>query len=293
MLVKSIAAIVMSLVMSLAISLAVAGQAFAATVFYQPQNRDAGVAEAEWRQTFEDLRRAGHDELVVQWTRFDSEDFGGVDGWLAGVVDQALEAGIRVRVGLFWDSAWFARLEAGSASWQAYFNGLLRESYLQAGRWQAYRAHPGFAGWYLPLELPDRGLTDRSLQAIVVQQLGRLRTALDAPLAVSSYFTGFQPPRDYAEWVLELELLSGVDVWVQDGAGTGRLTAAQRNLYLDRLDCSIGIVHEAFVQVSGEGEPFAAEARKVKIPDAGGCHAPFIFSLRYLPQGLRLPGPGD
>ncbi|MDT8449917.1 MAG: DUF4434 domain-containing protein [Wenzhouxiangellaceae bacterium] len=290
---KSIAAVVMSLVMSLAISLAVAGQALAAAVFYQPQNRDAGVAAAEWRQTFEDLRRAGHDELVVQWTRFDSEDFGGADGWLSGVVDQALEAGIRVRIGLAWDSAWFARLEAGGASWQAYFNGLLRESYLQAGRWQAYRAHPGFAGWYLPLELPDRGLTDRARQAIVAQQLGRLRTALDAPLAVSSYFTGFQPPSDYANWVLELGQLSGVEVWVQDGAGTGRLTAAQRDLYLDRLDCSIGIVHEAFVQVSGEGESFAAEARAPELPDAGDCHAPLVFSLRYLPQGLRLPGPGD
>lgn len=262
--------------------------ASAASVFYQPQNRDSEITTEQWQQIFVDLRQAGHGELIVQWTAYDDEDFGGAEGWLARVVDTALSSEMRVWIGLYWDSDWFAALEHGGSNWGMHLNGLFWDNLGQAVRWQGFSGHQGFSGWYLPLELPDRGLTAAATQGVLEQQLARLREALDAPLALSSYFTGFQPPQTYADWLLGLKRVAGVDIWVQDGAGVGQLSKSQRNLYLKELDCSIGIVREAFEQTSAPDEPFTAIARPPDVPPDPGCHKSIIFSLRYLPEGLPI-----
>jgi hypothetical protein len=46
----------------------------------------------------------------------------------------------------------------------------------------------------------------------------------------------------------------------------------------------VGIVYEAYRQVSAEGQPFRAEPAT---PDASteGCHPTAVFSLRYRPWG--------
>lgn len=261
----------------------------AASVFYQPQNRDAQITDAAWRQTFAELQRAGHDELVLQWTRYDDEDFGGVDGWLAEVVNAALAAGLEVRLGLQWRSDWFAALEASGGAWDERLNQWLQLSLEQARQWAGFSEHPGFSGWYLPLELPDRGLDGAARRDALQQQLGRLVRALDAPLAASSYFTGFVPPAAYGGWLEDLSAATGVAIWVQDGAGGGQLDGAERALYLDALACNIGIIREAFVRTSVDEQPFQARAGSPDTPDVPGCHRELVFSLRYLPQGSALP----
>lgn len=264
------------------------GPAAADSVFYQPQNRDAGITSEQWQTLFTDLRRAGHEVLVVQWTAYDEQDFGGPDGWLGDVIDSALEADMQVWIGLAWNSGWFAELENRSPAWDMYLNRLLLDSLAQAERWRQYEDRPGFAGWYLPLELPDRGLADRDRQAVLAQHLVRLTQALQAPLAVSSYFTGFQQPASYAKWMLELHQTTGAEIWVQNGAGVAWLTDSQRAMYLGLLDCRIGIIHEAFEQSSAPGEPFAAVARPPTRAGTRDCHKRLIFSLRYLAEGSPL-----
>ena len=89
----------------------------------------------------------------------------------------------------------------------------------------------------------------------------------------------------------------GWQVWVQDGAGTRALTAAQRKSYLDALFAcpqqagTPALVLEAFRQTSAADTPFAAipaspaqwqaQTRETRslCPSATG-----VFSLRYLPQ---------
>ncbi|MNE68284.1 hypothetical protein D3C80_1639370 [compost metagenome] len=75
-------------------------------------------------------------------------------------------------------------------------------------------------------------------------------------------------------------------MWWQDGAGTERLAPLVRQQYQAALSCSIGIVHEAFRQVSKEGQPFRAVAAT---PHAqAGCHPTAVFSLRYRPWAKGL-----
>ena len=93
--------------------------------------------------------------------------------------------------------------------------------------------------------------------------------------------------------LLEQVKATGVNVWVQDGSGVDKLTAGQRERYLQAsADCQIaspasGIVYELFV--AGKGKTFEAKPK----PDAeiasllakrASCGKDLLyFSLRYLP----------
>lgn len=255
-------------------------------VFYQPQLRDQSISLEQWQAVFADLRQSGHEGLVVQWSWYEGEDFNGPGGWLADVVDAALEADLSIYMGLSWHDDWFPALAATSSSWGDRLHAWLQQSYRLARSWEHLRQAPGFAGWYLPLELADRGLHDPARQRVLAEQLGRLARALDAPLAVSSYFNGQQSPSAYANWLSGLMDEAGVIVWVQDGHGVASLRDSERRLYLDALDCRIGIIREAFEQASAPGEDFSARPRSPE--RAHGCHSNLIFSLRYLPEAAGV-----
>lgn len=93
--------------------------------------------------------------------------------------------------------------------------------------------------------------------------------------------------------LLEQVKATGVNVWVQDGSGVDKLTAEQRERYLQAsADCqspapASGIVYELFV--AGKGKTFTAKPK----PDAeiasllakrSSCGKDTLFfSLRYLP----------
>lgn len=257
-------------------------------VFYQPQLDDQQLDREQWQSILGALDDAGYSGVVFQWTRYNEEHFGGVEGWLGQRVEDAVEAGLEIWVGLHWEDRWFASLERDSQSWGDELNELLLGSLAQARTWQDHPRYEAFAGWYLPLELPDRGLAETGRQTILSGQLGRLLQALDSPLAVSSYFTGRQQPRQYAEWLHGLNDLPGLRVWVQDGAGVGQLTGRERRHYLDELDCDIGIIHEAFEQLSAPDAEFEARPRPLSENQFDGCHPSLVFSLRYLPAGELL-----
>lgn len=267
-----------------------AAPAWGATVFYQPQSRDSGLGPAQWSAIWEDLKRQGHDGLVVQWTRFNDEDFGGSTGWLAKVIDSAMEAGLETHIGLYWNDAWLDSLLADESAWGDRLNLMLQRNLDTAHDWRHLVARKEFAGWYLPLELPDRGLHGADRRALLTRQVALLAEALEGPLAASSYFTGFQAPRDYAGWLEALTEEAGVTLWVQDGAGVKQLTSRERALYLELLDCRIGIIREAFEQISAPEEPFSARPRAPDASvDVADCHETLHFSLRYIAPGNTLP----
>jgi len=57
-----------------------------------------------------------------------------------------------------------------------------------------------------------------------------------------------------------------------------------RDGYTSALPCPVGIVHEAFRQVSASGQAFRAEPAAPQAASAG-CHPSAVFSLRYRPWG--------
>ncbi len=259
-----------------------------AAVMYQPQVRDAGTAPEAWDRLFETLHAGGTRELVLQWSRFGDEDFGGRDGWLDGVAERAAEAGLQVRIGLYWDPEWFNRLTDGRTPLDRYLNATMRRNHDQARAWAHWRERDAFAGWYLPAELPDRVFHEADRQAVLADQIGRLHDAIGGDLAVSSYPQGRQTPRGYARWLSDLQRETGVQVHVMDGAGDSALRAAERRAYLQHLPCRLGVVEERFHRISPPEASFRAEPAVHRDSGAADCHPRTLFSLRYLPEAAGV-----
>lgn len=253
-------------------------------VMYQPQTRDTDTPPAAWRQLFADLRKEGFETLVLQWTRHGEEDFGGAGGWLDSVADHAADAGLAVRIGLYWDPDWSHRLTDGHTRLEAYLQATFAGSHRQSEVWSHWQDRDAFAGWYLPVELPDRTFSDQEARQSLRDALAELRRDLDAPLAVSSYFQGVQSPTAYARWLSGLRG-TGTHIWVQDGAGASTLSRTTRTRYLDALPCSLGVIEEHFLRISEPDEDFRAIPvhRGNNGPTAvQDCHARTVFALRYL-----------
>lgn len=250
-------------------------------VFYQPLNVDASLSQAQWQQIWQDTARQGISTVIVQWTAYGDSDFGGASGWLANSLKLAREQGLQLVLGLKMDSAYYQRIDeldtAGLATyWQAQLGQSLAQQQTLRKDWKL-----PVSGWYLPMELDDFHFLATDRRATLQRQLKAFAGKLDAPLHISAFSAGKLAPTVNGQWLGEL---SGADiqVWWQDGAGTGKLSPLVRNGYASALPCSVGIVREAFRQVSAEGQPFRAEHA---VPDAAstGCHVSAVFSLRYRP----------
>ncbi|MFJ2279785.1 DUF4434 family protein [Pseudomonas sp. NPDC087803] len=252
-------------------------------VFYQPLNVDASLSQAQWQQIWQDTARQGARTVIVQWTAYGDSDFGGANGWLANSLKLAQQQGLQLVLGLKMDPAYYQRIdELDSAGLATYWQAQLGQSLAQQQTLRKDWKLP-VSGWYLPMELDDFHFLAADRRATLQRQLKAFAGKLDAPLHISAFSAGKLAPTVNGQWLGEL---SGTDiqVWWQDGAGTGKLSPLVRDGYASALPCSVGIVREAFRQVSVEGQPFRAEPA---VPDAAstGCHVNAVFSLRYRPWG--------
>ncbi|VEF10763.1 Uncharacterised protein [Pseudomonas fluorescens] len=255
-------------------------------VFYQPLNADASLTQAQWQSIWQTTAKQGTRTLIVQWTAYGESDFGGADGWLANSLKLAQQQGLQLVLGLKMDPAYYQRIdELDSAGLGKYWQAQLGQS---LARQQTLRNEWKLAvhGWYLPLELDDFHFLAADRRATLQRQLKDFAAKLDAPLHLSAFSAGKLAPTINGQWLGDLSA-AGIQVWWQDGAGTGRLPVVVRNGYASALPCSVGIVREAFRQVSHEGQPFRAEPAA---PDAtsNGCHPGAVFSLRYRPWGKLI-----
>lgn len=252
-------------------------------IFYQPLNVDAGLSQAQWQRIWQDTTRQGVQTVIVQWTAYGDSDFGGADGWLASSLKQAHAQGLKLVLGLSMDPAYYQRIdELDSPGLGAYWQAQLGRSLAQQQTLRKDWKLP-VSGWYLPLELDDLHFLAVDRRQTLQRQLSDFASKLDAPLHVSAFTAGKLAPQVNGQWLGGLAS-TGIQVWWQDGAGTGRLPPLVRNSYASALPCTVGIVREAFRQVSAEGQPFRAEPAA---PDTtpSGCHSMAVFSLRYQPWG--------
>ena len=252
-------------------------------IFYQPLNVDANLSESQWRNVWQDTVKQGTHTVIVQWTAYGDSDFGGAGGWLANSLKLAQEQGLNLVMGLYMDPAYYQRIdELDSAGLASYWQAQLGQSLAQQQRLRSTSKLP-VSGWYVPMELDDLHFLAADRRQTLQRQLKDFAGKLDAPLHVSGFSAGKLAPQVNGQWLGELAN-AGIQVWWQDGAGTGRLPLLVRNGYTAALPCSIGIVHEAFRQVSATGQPFRAEPASPQTSSAG-CHPTAVFSLRYRPWG--------
>lgn len=254
-------------------------------VIYQPQSRDASLSAGQWRQLWRDTVSNGGKTLIVQWTRYGDERFGGKDGWLAASLKEAHAQGLELVLGLYLDSAYYTRIdELDTGGLAAYWKSQLGDSLAQQREVRQWGLP--VAGWYLPMELDDLHFQMAERRDALFSQLQEFNRKLDAPLHLSAFSTGKLAPGVQAAWLGGLAGL-GIKPWWQDGAGTGRLRALVRADYARALPCTVGIIHEAFRQVSTEGQPFRAVPAQ---PATGAvCHDQAVFALNYRPWAKVLP----
>ena len=254
-------------------------------VIYQPQSRDAVLGVGQWRQLWQDTVRNGGKTLIVQWTRYGDERFGGAEGWLAASLKEAHAQGLELVVGLYLDSAYYTRIrELDAGGLAAYWKSQLGDSLAQQR--EVRRWGLPVAGWYLPMELDDLHFQTAERRDALFVQLQEFNRKLDAPLHLSAFSTGKLAPGVQAAWFAGLAGLN-LKLWWQDGNGTGRLPALVRDSYAKALPCQVGIIREAFRQVSAEGQPFRAVPQQPLMQD--GCHEQAVFALNYRPWAKILP----
>lgn len=188
------------------------------TVFYQPLSQHAAVSAAHWQQLWQTLRSDGHQQLIVEWTRHDDEDFGGEGGWLNTALRQAEQAGLQLVLGLHRESYYdtvLASLGQPGHSPVYFWHYLLSLSQVQRQRLQGWQLQP--VAWYLPFELDDSQYRSHDLLRELAYQLAGFSALDQRPVHLRVHASGQFSPQAYAQW---LGLLSheGVQLWWQTGA---------------------------------------------------------------------------
>lgn len=253
-------------------------------LIYQPHGRDSALSKDQWQLLWKNARAHGVTTMIIQWTRHGNDEFGGQDGWLARALRLAENAGLSLILGLVHDPQYYEILPNNARFSSYWYNQLSQSAKQQKHLIETWSLSP--VGWYLPLELDDWLFKDDRVRRELEQQLASASKVLKGPLHLSMFTGGFLTPEVYAEWANTLAG-TGWHIWWQDGEGTQQLLPAVRRAYRRALPCQVGIISEAFSQVSKEDEPFrAVSAPIVDMPD--GCHPRATFSLRYLPWAKPL-----
>ena len=266
-------------------------------IFYQPQESDKNIASQEWQMIFHQLKKKGFDTLAIQWTQYgDFLKNPENQVWLKERLDQATAEKLQLIIGLSSDPEIFNRLKEPSTASEEYLKKLSTKDALLVDYWKKNIPEDKLAGWYLPLEIDDRAWRDPKVFAILKTHLGeesqKIRMASEKPIYISSFFTGNMSPNDYSKMISSLQQTSGLRIWVQDGAGTGKLNSSERALYLTPLTkcnspTASGLIFEIFKQTQHD-QTFSAEslppqllAKRLKL--RAPCQLDSVFfELRYL-----------
>ncbi len=271
-------------------------------LFYQPQRADLAVPESQWPALFARVHAMGFDTLVVQWVAYgDAFRSGGERDWLERRLREARAARLKLILGLGADPAFFERQKAAPEVLRRYLQGLERSDLALARDWRERLGAGVIDGWYLPLEVDDLRWRDPDARAVLLAHLGhearQLQGVQRGPVYLSSFFAGHMAPDNYARLLGQMRQ-ERLRVWVQDGAGTGRMTAAERGLYLAPLErcrepVAQGIVYELFHQVARDEDfaarPMAPGSMREALAREAPCGGDSVFfEMRYLPGMERI-----
>lgn len=270
-------------------------------VFYQPQQQDKQITAEQWQGLMLTLKQAGAKGLVLQWSAYGNNQFyRPYELPLTQRAQLASQAGLQVMVGLYLDDDYFERIKQSAASLPFYLNKQRALSLQQAQRWHEFSQQDGFAGWYIPEEIDDYHWQDATKKQLLMQHLSATHQALieltpDAPIYISAYIGGHLPAVKAQTLLQDISLQGKLNVWLQDGIGTGALNAAQREMYFSGIfSCQgketapEGVVLERFRQDKQAQSFFATGAsqsewqQQLQLAKAWCPRQTAIFSLRYL-----------
>ncbi|PKF48781.1 DUF4434 domain-containing protein [Enterovibrio nigricans] len=256
---------------------------------------DQRLSNITWKANTQYLRQQGVSAGVVQWTQYGSETFGGESGWLASRMAIWMKQN-PLWFGLYSDPDYFSHIDAPPSEQKTYLDRLLQKNKATLLAWKPWLdAHEkSIAGLYIPFELSDYYFLSKDAQRHLNGALRAFKQEVNRPVAISVFINGAMPPDAFSTWIASVQQ-TGVQVWLQNGRGTGALPKETVQRYIDVLPSDVGIIDEIFHQESAL--PFKArpmtEAEKQKAQIAvGACHPRLTFSFRYWrPMPFPLPIP--
>lgn len=266
-------------------------------IFFQPRKMDLAVPVKNWPQIFSLAKAKGFDTVIFQWTSFgDAFQSPENQAWLKGRMLEAHGAGLKLVIGLSSDPEIFTHLKQPPAIIGSYFRKMNQKNLELAHYWKKNLKPEFISAWYIPLEIDDREWRTEEARAplrkYLSQQVTELRGVQSIPVYISSFFAGYMTPENYSNMLENLGSQSKVQIWVQDGGGTGKLTGSERELYLSNLrmckgQAVHGIIYELFRQTEADHN-FAAEPLKpaemtAVLNQKSPCNKDNVFfALNYL-----------
>lgn len=175
---------------------------------------------AQWRERFEQTRRLGCRDLVIQWVGLEGgQSWRAPDALVALLFDEAQRCGMTVELGLPYDERWWKVLAAPDTQTLPQFLQASSEhgvAYMQSAAWSR---HPAFRGWYIPYELEQYNWGTPERQALLIPWLESFASAAEEAPAISTYYSQLPSAGSLAD--LWRVILDGVAVrpMVQDGIG--------------------------------------------------------------------------
>lgn len=266
-------------------------------IIFQPREVDLSIPAENWPKIFKLAKARGFNTLVIQWTRFDNV-FASPQNqkWLQDRMLEAVGENFKLVIGLSSDPDTFERLKQPAPIVGSYFRKLNEFNLELAQQWVKVIPAKAITGWYLPLEVDDRQWRDLSarteLTRYLKRQVSELVDVLPVPVYISSFFSGNMTPERYAVMLENIEAQSKVHFWVQNGSGTNKLIAAERDLYIDAIsNCSgyaaSGLIYEIFTQTQADREfaakPLSAPEMSKALQQRSPCNGDRVFfALNYL-----------
>ncbi len=234
----------------------------------------------EWDRLFSYFHRMHLSRLVIQWSTYNESQFyssppASADGSVIGaLMDRADVAGMKVLVGLSYDSNYWRTIENDPVLVRVF----LRRAQLRAEKTArelkpAVLRHRSFEGWYISEEIDDINWNEAERRDLIVEYLKNLSSTLSklSPgknISLSGFSNAFLSPEALAVFWGRILVSTQVDqLLFQDGVGTRKIPLSELRGYLGPLHAvakqnhrDLCIAVETFQQenAEGSGAPFHA-----------------------------------
>jgi len=279
------------------------------STFLQLHTANLAWPREKWQKLFSDLQTLQVTEVFVQWTVYDEMSLYGTAEnpapTLDLIMDLAAAGGMRVWLGLVYDSQFWTQIQRDPALVDVYLRRL-RLRCEEAARHLA-AAYPHLYGWYISTEIDDKHWQEHGAQEVLFDFLRDLTTQLrqikpGTRVAISGFSNALMDPDTLANFWKKLLYRGNINVVLfQDGIGAKKLTLETLPLYLKALARGVQqqgrqlrVVVELFDQE--QAEPFRAKPaswerlqQQISLARRHGTHHLTAFSIpdyMWPPAGL-------
>ncbi|MDO9541639.1 MAG: DUF4434 domain-containing protein [Kiritimatiellia bacterium] len=249
--------------------------------FIQLNRQAAECSPEQWKALLTRMQAVGIDTLIVQWTAespvlyFKDKDLPFKEQYdtIERLMEAARGMSFSIFLGLQNDPAFWKEITARDKALRDYF--LVRQAQnerVQAALLKSFGKRADWVGYYIPDEIDDlswrEGARRSILKDYLCQTVQSLRKAdTNRAIAVSAFFRGRTAPAVVTDTFRYLTSDIGLNyLLIQDGAGNNDPPLEISPIYYRSLLGNgqwrmpeLWIVLEAFRQISGKNESFAAE----------------------------------